>query len=203
MQQNGQEPPERKSLPQAGEPPGPEEASVAPPASVEEDPLLSAERQKAEEYLDLLRRTQADFVNYRRRVSQEQVETRLAAQSELLSRLLPILDDFGRALGATPPELAKHPWVQGLFLIARRLTTVLDQLGVQQLGTPGELFDPHWHEAITTEERADVPEGTILQVIQPGYALGDRVIRPAQVIVASAPPSVKSVPAGQEDSTDE
>jgi molecular chaperone GrpE len=203
MQQNGQEPPERKSLPQAVEQPGPEDESASPPASTEGEQQLSMERQKAEEYLDLLRRTQADFVNYRRRVGQEQAETRIAAQSELLSRLLPILDDFGRALGATPPELAKHPWAQGLFLIARRLTTVLDQLGVRQLGTPGELFDPRWHEAITTESREDVPEGTILQVIQPGYALGERVIRPAQVVVASAPSPLRRVPAGQEDSKDE
>jgi molecular chaperone GrpE len=195
MQQNGQEAPERKSLPQAVEPPGPEDESASG-----EEQRLSAERKKAEEYLDLLRRTQADFVNYRRRVGQEQAEVRVAAQSDLLSHLLPILDDFGRALGATPPELAKQPWAQGLFLIARRLTTILDQLGVRQLGTPGELFDPRWHEAITTKARADVPEGTILQVIQPGYALGERVIRPAQVIVASAPPAVGSIPAGQEDS---
>ena len=200
MQQNGREPPERRSLPQAVEPPGPDDESTSPPVSAEGEQQLSAERQKAEEYLDLLRRTQANFVNYRRRVSQEQAEIRITAQSELLSRLLPILDDFGRALGATPPDLVKHPWAQGLFLIARRLTTVLDQLGVRQLGTPGEPFDPHWHEAIITRVRADVPEGTILQVIQPGYALGERVIRPAQVLVASAPPPMESVPAGQEDS---
>lgn len=212
MQQNGREPPERKSLPQAGESPGPEDEPGSPPASAEEEELpsaerqkaeeelLNAERQKAEEYLDLLRRTQADFINYRRRVSQEQAEVRIAAQSELLNRLLPIFDDFGRALGAAPPDLARQPWAQGLFLIARRLTTVLDQLGVRPLGTPGEPFDPHWHEAITTEAHADVPEGTILQVLQPGYALGERVIRPAQVIVASTPPPLRSVPAGQEDS---
>lgn len=200
MQQNGQEPAERKSLPQAVEPPEAEGESTSLSASAEGEQQLRVERQKAEEYLDLLRRTQADFVNYRRRASQEHEEIRISAQSELLSRLLPVLDDFGRALGATPPELAKQPWAQGLILIARRLTSVLDQLGVRQLGTPGEPFDPRWHEAITTEARADVPEGTILQVLQPGYALGERVIRPAQVIVASAPPPLRSVPAGQEDS---
>lgn len=195
MQQNGQEPLERKSLPQATEQPESASASV----SAQNEHNRSAEHQKAEEYLDLLRRTQADFVNYRRRVGQEQAETRLTAQCELLNHLLPILDDFGRALGATPPELAKDPWAQGLFLIARRLTTVLDQLGVRQLGTPGEMFDPRWQEAMTTEARADVPEGTILQVLQPGYALGERVIRPAQVVVASAPPLVQDVPTGQEE----
>src|SRR5437660_9402853 len=113
MQQNGQE----------GEP---NSATVS--AQVEQQ--LTAEQQKAEECLDLLRRTQADFVNYRRRMNQEQAEGRIAAQSALLSHLLPMLDDLGRALGAAPPELATHPWVQGLFLVARRLTTLLDQLGV-------------------------------------------------------------------------
>ena len=123
-------------------------------------------------------------------MSQEQAEARIAAQSALLSQLLPVLDDFGRALGAAPPELAAHPWVQGLSLVARRLTTQLSQLGVRQIGTPGELFDPRLHEAITTEERADVPEGTILNVTQPGYTLGERIIRPAQVVVARAPSAV-------------
>jgi molecular chaperone GrpE len=203
MQQNGREPQESKSLPQATEQSASADESASPFAAAEEEQHVDVDRQKAEEYLDLLRRTQADFVNYRRRIGQEQTETRTAAQCELLSRLLPILDDFGRALRATPPDLTTQPWAQGLFLIARRLTTVLDQLGVRQLGTPGELFDPRWHEAITTEARADVPEGTILQVLQPGYALGERMIRPAQVVVASAPPPMQRVPVGQEDQADE
>ncbi len=199
MQQNGQEQQERRHLQQAAEQPEregePNSATVS--AQIEagrgQAPPLPAEQQEVEECLDLLRRTQADFVNYRRRMSQEQAEVRIAAQSALLSHLLPALDDLGRALGAAPPELATHPWVQGLFLVARRLTTLLDQLGVRQIGTPGELFDPHRHEAITTEARADVPEGTILHVTQPGYALGERVIRPAQVVVARAPSAVSEV----------
>src|SRR5205085_6179668 len=177
MQQNGQE----------GEP---NSATVS--AQVEQQ--LTAEQQKAEECLDLLRRTQADFVNYRRRMSQEQAEGRIAAQSAILSQMLPVLDDLRRALEAAPPELATHPWVQGLYLVARRLTTLLDQLGVRQIGTTGESFDPRWHEAITREARADVPEGTILHVAQPGYALGERVIRPAQVSVASTPSHVSDAP---------
>ena len=187
MQQNGQEQQERGRLQQAVGQPEREGESNAAMASAQGEQRLRAEQLKAEECLDLLRQTQADFVNYRRRMSQEQAEGRIAAQMALLSRLLPVLDDLGRALRAVPPELATHPWVQGLLLVARRLTTVLDQLGVLQIGTPGELFDPRWHEAITTEVRADVPEGTILDVLQPGYALGERVIRPAQVSVARAP----------------
>ena len=193
MQQNGQGQQERKRLQQASGQPEQEGEPNSAAISTQVEQQLTAEQQKVEECLDLLRRTQADFVNYRRRMSQEQAETRIAAQSALLSQLLPALDDLRRALGATPPELATHPWVQGLFLVERRLKTLLDQLGVRQLGTPGELFDPRWHEAITTEERADVPEGTILQVAQPGYALGERVIRPAQVVVARAPSAVSEM----------
>ena len=150
---------------------------------------LAAEQQKAKEYLDLLQRTQADFINYRRRTAQEQTEVRVAAQSELLSQFLPVLDDLGRALESAPQDLSTHPWVQGLFLVARRLTTLLDQLGVTQIGKPGERFDPHFHEAIATVARADVSEGTILQVSQPGYCMNGRVIRPAQVVVAGKPSS--------------
>ncbi|MEO6888896.1 MAG: nucleotide exchange factor GrpE [Ktedonobacteraceae bacterium] len=147
---------------------------------------LEAERHKSEEYLDLLRRSQADFVNYRRRAGQEQGEARSAGQMELLQRLLPVLDDLGRALAATPPDLAERPWVQGIQLVSRRLTSTLEELDVRQIGKEGEQFDPRWHEAVATGEQADAPEGTILHVAQPGYAMGERIIRPAQVVVAAA-----------------
>jgi molecular chaperone GrpE len=191
MQQNGQEQQERSRRQQPEREGEPNSALI----SAQGEQRLPAEQLKTEECLDLLRRTQADFVNYRRRMSQEQAEGRIAAQIALLSRLLPVLDDLGRALGAVPPELAMHPWVQGLLLVERRLTTQLDQLGVRQIGTPGEPFDPRWHEAITTEARADVPEGTILRVALPGYVMGERVIRPAQVSVAVTPSPLRDAPA--------
>jgi molecular chaperone GrpE len=200
MQQDEQEQQEHKRLQRAAEQPEQEEEATSAAVSAQIEQQLTAEQQKAEEYLNLLRRTQADFVNYRHRMSQEQAEGRITAQSALLSQLLPVLDDLGRALGAAPPEMVKHSWVQGLFLVARRLTTLLDQLGVRQIGTPGEPFDPRQHEAITTETRADMQEGTIVQVAQPGYVLGERVIRPAQVSVAGPPSPRSEAPAPQEDS---
>jgi len=148
--------------------------------------LLEAEQHKSEEYLDLLRRTQADFINYKRRTGQEQNEERTSAQVAVLDQILPVLDDLGRALQSAPPELADQPWVQGILLVARRLMSVLEQLGVRQVGRAGEKFDPRWHEALTMQPQSDMPEGTILQVTRPGYALGERVIRPAQVIVAGS-----------------
>ena len=200
MQQNGQEQQDQRPQQQATEQPEREGEPSSSTVSAQLEQRLTAEQQKAEECLDLLRRTQADFVNYRRRMGQEQAEGRVAAQSAILSQMLPVLDDLRRALEAAPPELATHPWVQGLYLVARRLTTLLDQLGVRQIGTTGESFDPRWHEAITREARADVPEGTILHVAQPGYALGERVIRPAQVSVASTPSPVSDAPAQQGNS---
>jgi molecular chaperone GrpE len=147
---------------------------------------LEAEQRKSEEYLDLLRRTQADFINYKRRTDQEQNEERIAAQIALLDQILPVLDDLGRALQSTPPELADQPWVLGIMLVARRLMSALEQLGVRQVGRPGEQFDPRWHEALAMQAQPGAREGTILQVTRPGYALGERVIRPAQVIVAGS-----------------
>ncbi len=152
---------------------------------------LAEEQRKADEYLDLLRRSQADFINYKRRASQEQGEARIVGQMEVLTQLLPVLDDLGRALRSTPSELNATPWVQGLILISKRLIVALEQIGVRQIGKPGDPFDPRWHEAVTLETRNDVPEGTILTVTRPGYALGERVLRPAQVIVSSAPPSTQ------------
>src|SRR5437763_16461922 len=84
---------------------------------------LETEQLKTEEYLDMLRRTQADFINYRRRTSQEQNEGRTTAQIAVLDQILPVLDDLGRALQAAPPELANNSWVQGIQLVAKRLMT--------------------------------------------------------------------------------
>ena len=148
---------------------------------------LESEQQKSEEYLDLLRRTQADFINYKRRTGQEQQEGRVAGQASVLEQLLPVLDDLGRALSSAPPEMANSPWVQGLLLVARRLMSTLESMGVRQIGRPGELFDPRLHEAVSILPNTGAAEGTIAQVTRPGYALGERIIRPAQVIVAGHP----------------
>src|SRR5690349_25029354 len=98
--------------------------------SAQAEQQLTPDQQKAEEYLDLLRRTQADFINYKRRTGQEQNEERTSAQVAVLDQILPVLDDLGRALQSAPPELADQPWVQGILLVARRLMSVLEQLGV-------------------------------------------------------------------------
>jgi molecular chaperone GrpE len=171
----------------------PEDKAPLPESESLEQQLAAAQHQR-QDCVDALLRAQADFLNYKRRALQEQAEARVAAQSELLEALLPVLDDLGRALEAAPANLARAAWVQGISLVARRLLTTLQQLGVQQIGVPGEPFDPHRHEAIMTEPRADLPEGAIVQVTRPGYALDQRVMRPAQVIVAAAPEATAVAP---------
>ncbi|HTK09976.1 MAG TPA: nucleotide exchange factor GrpE [Ktedonobacteraceae bacterium] len=155
---------------------------------------LEEEQHKTEEYLNLLKRTQADFVNYKRRAAQEQAEGRTIAQGVVIESLLPVLDDLKRALESAPTKLASNSWVKGVTLAARRLTTTLQELGVQQLGEVGEAFDPRKHEALMTEARSDKAEGTILQVYRPGYTLRERVLRPAQVVVATAPEETAQPP---------
>jgi molecular chaperone GrpE len=158
-------------------------AEETPPPSLEEQ--LAEAQQQQQACLDALRRAQADFINYRRRAAQEQAEARIAAQAELLETLWPVLDDLGLALASAPAELAEQPWVQGIHLVARRLMQVFQQLGIRQIGAPGEPFDPRWHEAVMTERRADMSAETVVQVIRPGYVFGERVLRPAQVVVAA------------------
>src|SRR5437588_8857470 len=92
---------------------------------------LESERLKSEEYLDSLRRSQADFVNYKRRTTQDQQEERAAAQVAVLEQLLPVLDDLGRAMQAAPADNAGQPWAQGIFLVGKQLFSTLEQMGVR------------------------------------------------------------------------
>ena len=147
---------------------------------------LEAEEKKSEEYLDSLRRAQADFINYKRRSTQEQQDGRVAAEAAIIERLLPVLDDLGRALETAPAEFTDQPWVEGIFLVRRRLFSTLEQMGVRQVGQVGEAFDPRVHDALMTQSGSGLPMGTVVQVTRSGYTLGERIIRPAQVIVAGA-----------------
>jgi molecular chaperone GrpE len=156
----------------------PDAGTVGPSAGVEEA------RASGEELLELLRRERASFLNYKRRVEQERAEDRERARGEVLHRLLPLLDELDRALAQRPDELESDPWAEGVALIHRRLLETLRQLGVERVGREGELFDPALHEAVLYEERPDSGERLVKAVLRPGYRLGDRLLRPAQVIVA-------------------
>ncbi len=194
--QQGAPPPQAPGANNAAQQQGQGEKQTQAESAAQLQQQLQDEHNKAEEYLDLLRRTQADFINYRRRATQEQDEARASAQIGVLQQILPVIDDLDRALAVVPPELANNPWVQGVMLASRRIDATLERLGVREIGKPGEPFNPRWMEALASESKPGVPEGTILTVARPGFALGDRLIRPAQVIVAgpSAPATMEAVP---------
>jgi molecular chaperone GrpE len=138
-----------------------------------------------DEYLASLQRVAADFDNYRKRVAREQQALVTRAHAGLVEAVLPVLDDLERALeAATRHEEAKLE--DGVRLVHRQLSEVLAKQGLEEISTDG-LFDPHVHEALAAIP-AEAEEGTILEVVQRGYMLGDRVLRAARVIVAAAPP---------------
>jgi molecular chaperone GrpE len=145
---------------------------------------LAAER---DEYLNDLKRVAAEFENYRKRAARDQADFALRANERLVKELLPVLDDLGRALEAAEKhEEAKLE--EGVRLVHRQLAETLRKEGLAEIETDGK-FDPHVHEALLTQP-SEAPEGSVIDVVQKGYRLGDRVLRPARVVVAAAPPEV-------------
>jgi molecular chaperone GrpE len=155
------------------------------PAAEEGVDQLGALQAERDELFDRLQRLAAEFDNYRKRSAREQAEQATRANERLVKELLPILDDLGRALeAAADHEEAKLE--EGVRLVHRSLESVLERQGLAEIATDGK-FDPHVHEALLTQP-SELPEGDVLQVIQKGYSLGDRVLRPARVVVSSGPP---------------
>jgi molecular chaperone GrpE len=141
----------------------------------------AAERRDDNELLSLLQRERADFANYRRRAALERVEEGERARAQQLLALLPVLDDLDRAFSQVPDDLRDHPWTRGIALSHNKLLEFLSRAGVEQIGVLGEPFDPANHEAIFYEEKPNIADRQVTSVIQPGYRLGTRVLRPAQV----------------------
>lgn len=141
-----------------------------------------AERQKAELTRDL-QRLAADFANYRRRNEAERAEFVRFAKTDLITRLLEVLDDYDRALGTVPEDARSQPWVEGMWLVERKLRDMLMSEGLEPIETVGKPFDPYVHESIAHVD-ADAPEETVVDEVRKGYRLHDRVIRPALVTVA-------------------
>jgi len=143
---------------------------------------LTEARAKAEANLAGWQRAQADFINYKKRSEQEKQELGKFANSVLILNLLPVLDDFERAFSSLPPKTAKLSWVDGIKLIERKLWAVLQAQGVSPIKALGEPFDPTLHEAVRQDKGK---EGIVIEEIQKGYMLEDRVIRPAMVVVGN------------------
>jgi molecular chaperone GrpE len=137
--------------------------------------------------LKQLQRERADFLNYKRRIDRERAEDRDRARQELVQQLLPAIDDLDRALEHLPAELSNHPWAQGIALARLRLLDALRKVGVERIGSAGEEFDPAVHEAVVYHEEHSAHEQHVQRVLRPGYRLGTRLLRPAQVVVAGPP----------------
>ena len=142
--------------------------------------LLDEERQKAQSFMASWQRAAADFQNYKRRVEEERSETARFASAALTINLLPLIDDLDRALMNVDTHLAGLTWVDGIRLIHRKFQAVLEMTGVQEIEADGETFDPSLHEAVS---QGPGEENKVIAVVQKGYKLGDRVIRPAMVVV--------------------
>jgi molecular chaperone GrpE len=147
----------------------------------EEDRLAAAEA-KAQEHLDDLQRLAADFENYKKRAAREQASLSARAAERLVKELLPIVDDLERALEAAE-EHEEAKLEDGVRLVHRQLASVLEREGLAEIETNGK-FDPHVHEALLSQP-SDEQEGSVLEVLQKGYTLGDRVLRPARVVIAA------------------
>ena len=140
---------------------------------------LEAER---DEYLNDLKRVAAEFENYRKRVLRDQESLVARAHERLVKELLPVLDDLERALAAAE-EHEEAKLEEGVQLVHRELKAALDREGLAEIETDG-VFDPHVHEALLSQP-SEAEEGSVLEVLQKGYKLGDRVLRPARVVVAA------------------
>lgn len=136
---------------------------------------------KALEYKDGWQRSQAEFLNYKNRMARDNEMKYASMKGDIIKKVLPALDDLERALQNRPADDA---WAGGIELIARKLQNILDAEGVKRIAAEGAVFDPNFHEAISHEPSEAVESGHVIAVVQNGYKLGERVIRPALVRVA-------------------
>jgi molecular chaperone GrpE len=144
--------------------------------------LLEDERQKAQSYMQNWQRAAADYQNFKRRVEEERTEAARFANAALIINLLPLVDDLERALHTVDASLAGLTWVDGIRLIHRKFLALLDMAGVEEIPADGQAFDPAVHEAVAHQPG---PDHKVIGVVQKGYKLGDRVVRPAMVVVGN------------------
>ena len=163
------------------------EAGLEPPTEAElVDADLRERAEKADAYLALAQRTQADFENYRKRTTRDVRAAEARGMSRLARELLPALDNLERALAAVEAsgEDEEHHLTQGIRLVQSELSAALARAGIEGYAPKGERFDPEQHEAVAQQPVEGFEPGTIVEVLQAGYRLNDAVLRPARVIVA-------------------
>ena len=184
----------------AGDPPPPPVAKASsgevpptpPPAGGEQvdqdfDALLADTQRERDEYLDLAKRTKADFENFRKRMTAEVQAAGGRGKAEVLRDVLPVLDDLERALmaaGLDPEGDSDDGLAHGVILVFRSLRDSLGKHGIEAVDPTGEKFDPNLHEALSAQPAEGVESGVVVETMQKGYRFGEQLIRPARVVVA-------------------
>lgn len=139
---------------------------------------------RASANLDGWQRCRAEFANYKKRVESQMKDSYQNAAADVLKDVVPVIDDFDRAIANIPAELASNPWVTGTSMIQRKLVKLLDDYGVTAIDPTGQPFDANQHEAVGVDDTSDLPSGTVSQTLAKGYKVGERTLRPAMVRVA-------------------
>lgn len=160
-----------------------EEATSSDPPTLEEQ--LAAAQAEAADFKDRWLRGQAEFANARKRMEKQRMDAYTNATANVMTKLLPVVDDFERAMENIPADIKKSSWLEGIQLVQRKLETTLENFNVTPIKALGEPFDPTLHEAITQEPSEQFESGVVSRVVQTGYKIGDRVIRPSLVVVAA------------------
>jgi molecular chaperone GrpE len=183
--------------PSSSQPAG-EDPTPAPPApgtdssgaqAVEEDfeKLLGDAHRERDEYLDLARRTKADFENFRKRAATQAQEAQVRGKAQVARDVVPVLDDLERAIqaaGLDPEGDSEDALAHGVILVFRGLRETLQRAGVEAVDPKGEKFDPNEHEALSTRPAEGAESGTVVEVMQKGYRMDGQLIRPARVVVS-------------------
>jgi molecular chaperone GrpE len=169
----------------------PIEPETIAPEQLEE---LKARAEKADENRERLVRTMADFENFKKRAAREKQDAIKFANESLIEKLVPVLDNFEMAIAATQSNAANsgdaaQSLQTGVAMIHQQFKKTLVEAGLEEINAAGQPFDPNWHEAVSQQETADVPDGQVAQQLRKGYKLRERLLRPATVVVAKHPAS--------------
>jgi len=176
------------AIPAPAEPgPAPVEMPVKAAWTPEQIEDLKAKAAKADENWDRLLRVTADFENFKKRAAKEREETRKFAAESLMQKLVPVLDSFDMALAAANTSTTLESLKTGIAMVHSQLKGALAEAGLEEIDATGQAFDPRWHEAISHQDSAEVPEGQVIQQLRKGYKLRERLLRPALVVVARKP----------------
>jgi molecular chaperone GrpE len=147
---------------------------------------LQAAEEERDKFRDLYQRARADFDNYQKRSQRDQAQERRFAHGNLALDLLPVIDNFDRATAAAKQAGETGPLVQGVALVQSQLLDLLRRHGITPIDAVGQPFDPNLHQAVMQQPTAEKPPGTVLQVLEKGFLIHDRVLRPARVVVSAA-----------------